>query len=571
MRLLTIVLGAALVLAARGGAEPARVFHIAPGGSDAGDGRTPATAWATFGHAIAQLVPGDILLLASGVYRPEDAGVLRIDCSPGGSARHGEPGRPILLRAVEERQALIRSDGARSPVSILDCSHWTLEGLSAESADRPRAREGAIFRIRRSHHLTLRRLLAHWPNRFRNAHGIAIGSSHHVTVEECEVYAYHRHGVSVYKSHHVVVRRCYVNSRGQPDHPEGYASDRPGGDESYVLYHTSDSIIENSIAEFETRGFEVHGGETFDGRPGGYRNRVLGSIHFTGRSGEHFGAGVDTRMGEGTDFVVRPAYDNLFKDFLILDASSNGVVLRSAVGVRLENVTIYNAAGSAIRAKERSRRFFASRGQRPLCGKPLQGSFFEGLDRSIFPGGVFVCSLELRNALVWSNEGAALRADDGWHWRIDHSNLVGNQGGNRPAWERIGDATGRVRHSLSVEPTGFGPEGARTLVYVPDGSNMRGAGASGADVGANILCRYQDGKLTDRPLWDPATGAFPCGAQLTGTNDAGRTCNTVHRRLHLNPATLGAALERCRAGSVGVEPPQGSATRLKNSPERPMD
>ena len=81
MRLRTIVLAALLALAARGGAEPAREFHMAPGGSDAGDGRTPATAWATFGHAIAQLVPGDTLLLATGVYRSDEAGVLRIDCS----------------------------------------------------------------------------------------------------------------------------------------------------------------------------------------------------------------------------------------------------------------------------------------------------------------------------------------------------------------------------------------------------------------------------------------------------------------------------------------------------------
>jgi hypothetical protein len=538
-------------------ADAARTLYISPTGSDLGSGLSPDTAWGTFEHAISQLRPGDTLLLSSGTYTPGTSGLLTIDCArEGGNAVHGEPSRPIRVRAAAERQALIASDGSKSPVSVLGCSYWTLEGLAARSSDAGRARGGAVFRIRHSHHLLLRRLLASWPNRFRNAHGIAIGSSHHVTVEESEVYAYHRHGISVFKSHHVHVRRCYVNSRGQLDHPRGYESDRPGGDESFVLYHSSDSIIENSIAEFETRGFEIHGGETFDGRPGGYRNRVLGSIHFTGHSGDHFGAGVDTRMGEGTDFIVRPAYDNLFKDFLVIDPSSTGAILRSAVGVRMENLTLYHGAGVGIRAMERSRRFFASRGKRPVCGESIDDPFFHAMDRSIFPTGVFECSFALKNSLLWANRGAALQVGDGWQWTIESSNLFGNRGGDFPRKERIADGEGHVRFSTSIEPTGMGPGGNGTLVYVPDASNMRRAGAEGADVGANILCRFEAGELTQQPLWDPETGAFPCGAQLAGINDLPRSCSSVHQRLNVNKASLGSALTRCAPGIPMVNPHQ---------------
>lgn len=536
-------------------ADTGRLLYISPAGSDRRDGRSPAEAWRTFDHAVSRLAPGDTLVLLSGTYTPDISGWLTIDCSRDGHARNGEPSRPIRVRAALERQALIASDGSRSPVSVLDCSYWTLEGIAARSRDAPDARGGAVFRIRRSHHLVLRRLLAYWPNRMRNAHGIAIGSSHHVTLEESEAYAYHRHGISVSGSHHVHIRRCYVNSRGQPDHPRGYRSDRPGGDESFVLYRSSDSIIENSIAEFETRGFEVHGGVTFDGRPGGYRNRILGSIHHTGHSSEHFGAGVDTRMGEGTDYVVRPAYDNVFRDFLILDPGGSGAILRSAVAVRMENVTIYNGAGTAIRATERARRFFPSRGKRRVCGRSLDDPFFDGLDRSIFAGGAFECSFSLKNALVWANRGAALRVGEGWEWRVEHSNSWGNGGGNFPLREDVGDGEGRIRFSRSVRPTGID----RTLVYVPDASNMRRAGAAGADIGANILCRYQDGELTREPLWDPLTGAFPCGAQRTGINDGPRSCSTVHVRLHVNPTTLGNALERC--SRLQPAAPQGAPTQ----------
>jgi hypothetical protein len=72
-------------------------------------------------------------------------------------------------------------------------------------------------------------------------------------------------------------------------------------------------------------------------------------------------------------------------------------------------------------------------------------------------------------------------------------------------------------------------------VFIPSGSGPKGAGAGGADIGANILYRYQDGVLTNTPLWDPATGRFPCGAQVAGINDvAGSSCFDVHTRLNVN-------------------------------------
>lgn len=64
---------------------------------------------------------------------------------------------------------------------------------------------------------------------------------------------------------------------------------------------------------------------------------------------------------------------------------------------------------------------------------------------------------------------------------------------------------------------------------------MKGAGTGGADIGANIVFRYDDGgTLGATRLWDPATGAFPCGATVSGINDrAGASCFDVHQRLHV--------------------------------------
>jgi hypothetical protein len=68
---------------------------------------------------------------------------------------------------------------------------------------------------------------------------------------------------------------------------------------------------------------------------------------------------------------------------------------------------------------------------------------------------------------------------------------------------------------------------------------MKGAGMNGADIGATILYRYEDGTLTQNPLWNPETGAFPCGAILSGINDVdGASCFDVHTQLNVNPQTL---------------------------------
>jgi hypothetical protein len=65
---------------------------------------------------------------------------------------------------------------------------------------------------------------------------------------------------------------------------------------------------------------------------------------------------------------------------------------------------------------------------------------------------------------------------------------------------------------------------------VPDGSNMKGAGADGRDIGASVLRRYQDGVLTTQRLWDPTTGAFPCRRGRAGRER--RPGTLVHRRAY---------------------------------------
>src|SRR6185312_8011799 len=63
-----------------------------------------------------------------------------------------------------------------------------------------------------------------------------------------------------------------------------------------------------------------------------------------------------------------------------------------------------------------------------------------------------------------------------------------------------------------------------------------GTGTGGADRGATILYRYQDGELTNVPLWDPITGEFPHGAfTADGVNHvAGDSLFDFHARVNIN-------------------------------------
>jgi hypothetical protein len=111
-------------------------------------------------------------------------------------------------------------------------------------------------------------------------------------------------------------------------------------------------------------------------------------------------------------------------------------------------------------------------------------------------------------------------------WVIEYTNLYTGVFPN-PSGDEV------LLNNLGVAPGGVG--GGGCLVYLPTGSNMKGAGKDGGDIGANVLRRYEDGVLTGDLLWDRVTGAFPCGATVPGINDVpGTSCFDVHLRIHVN-------------------------------------
>jgi hypothetical protein len=489
-------------------------YYISPAGSDSNAGTTPDHPWHTFDKVLnpsKPLRPGDVVVLLDGTYAPNTTGLPHIVCSEGGNAPNGTAERPITISASNERKALLQSDGHTAGLTMEGCSWWNLQGLQAASRDAAGAPQagGYPFRFSRVDHVTLRRLLGSHNNRQENTHVFGVEDSTNVLLEECEAYFFHRHAFSIWRSRFVTIRRCYANSmlygaRGCCSSVDN----RAYGDDAFSLYGTSDSIVENSISENQANGFQIHGIEN-DLDPsgnGGRNNRILGSLSF----GDSLPLLIGSRAGGG---AYHNAKGNQIRDFMVANTSGACIYVRGAAGTLVENATLYHSSDSGG--------LFADSGDPELggsCG-------------STNPEG---CSLTARNVLsLGHSQGYGFLLSGFEDWLVEWSNATRNlidYGSSEPP----DDAAGHIQHSTRVAAPEIGLDSGQCLLWIPEGSALKNAGKEGHDIGATIVNRYNDGVLTDRPLWDPVTGAFPCGAVVAGINDGPIRCTNIHTRLNVN-------------------------------------
>jgi hypothetical protein len=490
-------------------------YYFSPSGSDTNAGTTEASPWLTFGklfNATRVIKPGDTVILLDGTYTKSTTGFPQINCST--NANSGSTASPITLRAKNERQAFLKSDGSANAFIIEGCAHWNIEGLRTETADLSASQGGGQYGnviVSQSSNISLRRMLAANTNRYFNTHVYVIGESQNVLIEESEAYGFHRSAFHGWRAKNITIRRSYANGRGRGQMTAScgsngnvpYCTDVGVGvsDSGFNLGGTSDSIVENSITEHLTGGFVASGGTVFDGQPGGHNNMFLGSISLN-----------DAKSAEIWTDNGGPVVNNLYKDFVAYGASKGASLLfHSPVGLGIENVTIL-------------------------------GSTYDGMQahQTVSCTGLGGCGVRVLNSLSSNNGWRGFLRETPVAWTVEYANGFNNAAGNYSVnstnvTESISDSGGDVRNSLSVAPTGMGLGTGQCLLWVPSGSNMKGAGLGGADIGANILYRYENGRLTSQPLWDRTTGEFPRGAIVAGVNDTpGDSPFDIHTRLNVN-------------------------------------
>jgi hypothetical protein len=365
----------------------------------------------------------------------------------------------------------------------------------------------------------------------QNTHVYAVENSQQVLLEECEAYFFHRHAFSIWRSRGVTLRRNYANSMLYGK--RGCCStidNRDYGDEAVSLYGTSDSIVENCISENQANGYQIHGIKNAldPSGNGGRNNRVLGSVSF-----EDTVASLVSSRSDGPS-GYHNASGNLFRDFVAASMRGNGLFFRGAARTQVENATLFGSVSNSG--------FSADGGDTSLGGTCSGSLVCTGTGAACSsndqcgsgactrnPEG---CSFTAANVLAASNAsyGMSSASNDALIEFADAANNVSNYG----LKDAIADATGPIQNSLSVTPTKIGLGTGVCVLWVPRDSNMHAAGKNAGDIGANVLYRYEGGQPTTRPLWDPATGAFPCGAVVASINDGAKRCANVHERLNVN-------------------------------------
>ena len=482
---------------------PPNAVFISVTGDDANPG-TEAAPWRTWSHALGQLSPGDTLVAMPGVYgAASKTGYLDANCSEtatqcaGGPCPNGTATEPITVMAYQERTAFLKAElDTGVAVHIRYCRHWRIIGLRSESIDDPNnSDQGFPVRVGHSEEITLRRMLAGRPNRYGNTKVYEIISSARVLVEECEAYDFHRSGFIVWNSDEVVLRRNYANGRLRANVPGGYITAcgdmTPTNSTGFSFGGADKSIAENNVAENVCTGFSVSmAGGKGDGNIL-VDNMVLGTFYY----GFFMSSSCDSQ--DPCVDEARIVRDNVFSDNVALGGRLSRY-FRGAVGTTLSH-------GTALGYQDSGFVFDLSPQNEGLAG-----------------------TMQVTGSLaVSTGAGRGFSVAEQQSWSVSYSNAHGNTDDYVPA---------------TAEPSNgsYDPLLGGCVVYIPQGSPGKGTAKAGSDVGANIILRSENGALSGTKLWDPVTGSFPCGAVVSGQNDAATfpdsACINVHGRLHVGSA-----------------------------------
>ncbi len=462
-----------------------KTYFISPSGKDTNSGLSTSLPLKTFAYALKKMVCGDTLTLLNGIYGDgTSTGRLVI------SGRNCSATKLLKIRAYNPRQARIHDSGNAYAITITGSSYIDIDGLVASSADlKSGAEGGGPVYVYSSHHVNLRKMLLRNPNRYKNRSLALFVKTSYSLVEDLEGYNFHRHGVTMKDSSNNVNRRIYCNPR-TGGLAGGYANGNgtAGGDACVALYPCTNCIVENAIADGTSKKLwllEIDAYATSSG------NKILGSI------------GYKTNMNG-----------------IYINSRGTGIA-KMPTNTTIENVAFFQHSGPAV-IKSQSAKNTVVRNV-TMIGNSSEQVGLKAFKSDSLPGDG-ICSLTAQNVLAYNMDLVGFSFESSlYSWNGSHLNSYRNAGYTPVSSSRL-TAIKKIDPNLGS-----------CIAWIPSSSPMKRAGASGKDIGANVLYRYKNGVVTTERLWDKATGRFPCGAIVSGVNNiAGNSCNDVHVRLNIN-------------------------------------
>ncbi|MBL4781461.1 MAG: hypothetical protein JKX92_04380 [Porticoccaceae bacterium] len=420
-------------------------------GNDSNDGSADQP-WRTFSRAWQTLVAGDILVLKSGVYQES--------LEPSVS---GEAGNPIVILAEHDGEAIIETVD-QPAIHIRNQNYLTVEGLVARSTGDVSAvaitgHDGPDWSDRTTG-IIMRKVGARSGSLHRNSSGFAVARANQVLLEDVWVFGYARNSMAIYGSENVTVRRAVIRWDGwwgdeyKPNDP------RVG----LTVYNSRNNLFENVIVldggeqGEDTQGERValalagnHNGETapFDDSS---NNRFYGVILLN-----NVGSGVNTESGGDTllnnQFEHLVSWDNGRTGFNVNQNADGTSLVHGTIGMNNTGVRFNNYSG--------------------------------------------VINNVLYNNLVMSNRKAELVGSESF-------GIIGGAGARSDNdYNNVFDHQSDYRkYAMTPGANSFStPLVLEYLLEIPAASVNHGAADDGGDIGATIVKRTVNGRVSSDSLW----------------------------------------------------------------------
>jgi hypothetical protein len=471
-------------------------YFISPTGRDANSGFAATAPWKTFAYAVPKLIAGDTLYVMDGTFDGSN-GTDWPSISSAAGAKSGSSGNYIKIKALNERRVTIKSDGYHSAIELRNGSYWGIEGLYARSQDINSGLSIPSYPFWAYHcdHLTVRRCVFAYTNRYHNESCITFEGTNNSLIEECEGYFYHRNGCTFgIGSSNNTARRCYMNSRAYSDIAGGRASDPTDkGDSGFTVYPGANNTFENCVSEGNAANDIEAAANYSTPATVSSGNRYFGCVSLN----DDYGF-VPVIRDPGDSSIYQPQ-DTVYEHCIVINPAYVGFYLRGTLRTTIKNCTVMNS---------RSNTGFIVDVPSAYSLKSDAVAFINDLALSNVGGGFYIDTAKTNT------------------WSIKYSNSYGNSG-----WGNYTPRTPSTYISNSLSSNALLGD---SKVVIPPSTPMKGAGQNSEDIGANIVYRYQGGVLTSQKLWDATTGEFPHGAFIAGLNDvAGSSLFDVNKRLNV--------------------------------------
>jgi hypothetical protein len=295
--------------------------------------------------------------------------------------------------------------------------------------------------------VTLRRVSAYTSGE-GNVHVYEIAYTHDVLLEDCAASGKGRNLYLIYESERVTLRRCW-----------GWWMARNSiGDANYVfqVYASVDTLIENNVGSIDPNPSVNNVGAgafwiaDWNDTPACSNNELVGSVYYGFNDWHNLGHSQQSGNTQR---------NNVMRNVVLVGGGYTGIFQRGGHDFTLENVT--------------------------LAGDKSWSTFRIDNLYDVNP------SASIRNSsLVGSSTGLVVEA--GATLTHNHNNLFGFQSPYSGTSRGTGETF--INPGYDVSTYGLG-----AYLFVPPA--LRGQGANGVDVGAEVLYRSVNGTMTDEPLW----------------------------------------------------------------------